>query len=79
MAKFDIDQFVNEFVKMHETIPDGECELCHKPDQELRPYGPNNENICFECGMKDEPTTRKKVDEVVLALLEKRSLKGEVN
>ncbi len=32
------------------------CELCGK-SAELRPYGPNEENICFECGMKDEETT----------------------
>lgn len=41
---------------------DGKCELCGKQD-ELRPYGPNNENICFECGMKDEATTAKKFHE----------------
>ena len=35
---------------------DGRCELCGKID-ELRSYGPNGENICFDCGMKDEPTT----------------------
>jgi hypothetical protein len=37
------------------------CELCGKVD-ECRPYGPNNENICFECGMKDEETTKRKMD-----------------
>ena len=36
--------------------PDGMCELCGKVS-ELRPYGPNGERICFECGMKDEATT----------------------
>lgn len=29
------------------------CDLCGKVD-ELRPYGPNGENVCFDCGMKDE-------------------------
>ena len=29
------------------------CELCGKFD-ELRPYGPNGESVCFDCGMKDE-------------------------
>lgn len=32
---------------------DGECEMCGKSD-ELRPYGPNGENVCFDCAMKDE-------------------------
>jgi len=38
---------------------DGRCEFCGKID-ELRPYGPNGERICFDCGMKDEKTTRRK-------------------
>jgi hypothetical protein len=37
------------------------CEMCGKVD-ECRPYGPNDENICFECGMKDEETTKRKMD-----------------
>ncbi len=37
------------------------CELCGKID-ELRPYGPKGENICFDCGMKDETTTAKMFD-----------------
>ena len=36
------------------------CELCGVID-ECRPYGPNGEQICFECGMKDEETTRKQM------------------
>lgn len=43
---------------------DGKCEFCKKED-ELRPYGPNNENICFDCAMKDEPTTAKKFLEML--------------
>jgi hypothetical protein len=34
----------------------GTCQLCGKK-AELRPYGPNREWVCFECGMKDEATT----------------------
>jgi hypothetical protein len=34
-----------------EPEPDKECELCGKI-AECRPYGPNNEQICFECGEK---------------------------
>lgn len=33
------------------------CEICGKIS-ELRPYGPKGEWICFECGMKDEETTK---------------------
>lgn len=32
------------------------CELCGEK-AELRPFGPRGENICFQCGMKDEATT----------------------
>lgn len=38
---------------------ENKCELC---DQiaELRPYGPQMEWICFDCGMKDESTTKQR-------------------
>ena len=32
------------------------CEMCGVVD-ECRPYGPNDENICFECAMKDDEST----------------------
>ena len=41
---------------------DGRCEFCGAVE-ELRPFGPNNENICFDCAMKDEATTAKKFRE----------------
>jgi hypothetical protein len=43
---------------------DGKCELCGAVE-ELRPYGPNNENICFACGQKDEATTTRKFAEML--------------
>ncbi len=45
-----------------ETEEDGICEMCGTVS-ELRPYGPNNENICFDCGMKDQATSLKKLEE----------------
>jgi hypothetical protein len=44
--------------------PDDVCELCGKVD-ELRPYGPNGERICFDCGMKDKATTNKMLGRVL--------------
>ena len=41
-----------------------QCDYCGKID-ELRPYGPNGECICFSCGMKDEETTKKMMDKVL--------------
>lgn len=43
---------------------DQACELCGKID-ECRPYGPNGEQVCFECGMKDEDTTKKKMAQYI--------------
>ena len=40
------------------------CDLCGKTD-ELRPYGPNGEDICFDCGMKDEKTTTKQMNKLL--------------
>lgn len=34
------------------------CELCGK-EEDTRPYGPNGERVCFDCGMKDEPAARR--------------------
>lgn len=41
------------------------CAFCGKIS-EVRPYGPNDEEICFECEMKDEKTTIKKFKQHVL-------------
>jgi hypothetical protein len=38
-----------------------ECEICGA-FEELRPYGPNKERICYGCGMKDRATTEKMMD-----------------
>ena len=42
--------------------PDEMCEMCGKID-ECRPYGPNDENICFDCAMNKvgEETVDKKM------------------
>lgn len=40
------------------------CTMCGVID-ECRPYGPNDEEICFECAMKDEETTKQKMTEYI--------------
>lgn len=37
------------------------CELCGAKNEELRPYGPKGEKICFDCGMKNKNETDKKI------------------
>ena len=44
--------------------PDRACEMCGVI-AECRPYGPNGEQICFECGMKDVETTRKQMEKYI--------------
>jgi hypothetical protein len=44
--------------------PDEVCEMCGKVD-ECRPYGPNDENICFDCAMQDEATTKHKMEKYI--------------
>lgn len=51
--------------------PDDTCEMCGQVD-ELRPYGPNYERICFECGMKNEELTQQRCYEYILGV--KKSL-----
>jgi len=43
---------------------DQQCDFCGKID-ELRPYGPNGECICYECGMNDKETTNKVMGKVL--------------
>jgi hypothetical protein len=40
---------------------DQACEFCGVI-AECRPYGPNDEQICFDCGMKDAATTKRKME-----------------
>ena len=47
--------------------PEGECALC-KAFDELRPYGPNGERICFDCGMKNKATTEKMMDRYIFGV-----------
>lgn len=44
-------------------IPMGTCELCDR-DAEVRPFGPNEEWVCFDCGMKDEAAMKRGLDKL---------------
>lgn len=48
-----------------EHQPPEKCELCGKV-AECRPYGPNGENVCFTCGMKDEKAAERAFKKLVL-------------
>lgn len=50
---------IEDDVLIIEDEPIGKCELCGV-EEETRPYGPNGEQICFDCGQKDLATTIKK-------------------
>ena len=39
------------------AMPKRICAFCGK-EEELRPYGPKGENICFDCMKKDEPAAQ---------------------
>ena len=39
------------------TEPKAKCEECGAVD-ELRPYGKNGANVCFDCAMKDEDNAK---------------------
>jgi hypothetical protein len=41
------------------------CQMCGA-FKELRPYGPNGEEVCFPCGMKDENAARQGFSRLVL-------------
>lgn len=48
--------------------PLARCESCGIID-ETRPYGKNNEEICYDCGLKDPKTTAEKMaEEIIMSL-----------
>lgn len=53
----------------HQTIIEKEdvdrCEICGAI-AEVRPYGPNGEEVCFQCGMRDEDAARRGFSEHVM-------------
>lgn len=49
------------------------CELCGKK-ADLRPYGPNHERICIECGDKDPETTERMMNEALDQVLANNGL-----
>lgn len=46
---------------------DRKCQLCGQM-KECRPYGPHGEDVCFECGMKDEEAARQRFRAHVLGI-----------
>lgn len=55
-------QQITEAVKKGAVViaptPPRKCELCGNVD-ETRPYGPNGEEVCFECGQKDQEALKR--------------------
>ena len=47
---------VGDTIIYEQELPQ-QCDLCGKV-AELRPYGPNGECVCFECGMKNEEAAK---------------------
>lgn len=47
-----------------DSTEDAKCELCGKID-DLRPYGPNGESVCFDCAMKDEEAAKRQFSKLL--------------
>ena len=48
-----------------EREPRGTCQLCGA-NKETRPYGPNGEEVCFPCGMKNQEAAKRGFNRFVL-------------
>ena len=48
---------LSKHVLLIEQEEPSKCELCGE-EKELRPYGPNGENVCFSCAMKNEEAAK---------------------
>ncbi len=53
---------IDGVVVIQEELPQ-QCDLCGAV-AELRPYGPNGEAVCFQCGMKDEDAARRAFEDL---------------
>ncbi len=53
-----------------------QCDYCGEI-KELRPYGPNGECICYQCGMKDKKTTKRMMDKVLFGITETEDTKTQ--
>jgi hypothetical protein len=51
-----------------EEEPKAKCELCDKL-RELRPYGPNGENVCLPCAEKDPEALEERMNKALDAKL----------
>lgn len=60
-----------------EHTPPAKCDLCGKV-AELRPYGPNGENICVECGRRDPKGTSERLLKVLPRQIESSGTPMEV-
>ena len=47
-----------------EAEEDDVCDLCGTV-AETRPYGPNGENVCFPCAMKNEEAATKQFQKIL--------------
>ena len=54
-----VDDYIIEAQRIIERQKPQQCDLCGKI-AELRPYGPNGETVCFECGMLDEDAAKRR-------------------
>jgi len=54
-----IDGEILEAERFIEQQKPQQCDLCGII-AELRPYGPNGETVCFQCGMKDEEAAKRR-------------------
>lgn len=51
-----------------EEEPEAKCEFCAEL-RELRPYGPNGENVCRPCANKDPEALKERMDKALDAKL----------
>lgn len=49
-----------------EPEPPTVCALCGEVE-ETRPYGPNGENVCHGCGMKDPEAVNRGIEALIMS------------
>lgn len=52
---------IDDDIVVIEEEPEDRCHACGNV-AETRPYGPGGSRICFDCGMKDEAGTERRMN-----------------
>lgn len=76
--KRDVETTIHRGVPFKMNV--GTCEYCGREEQDLRPYGKNGANICFDCGMKpdNQEETARQFEKSLTDMMDRNGVDGVI-